>query len=292
MSTYSKLDKLYKASKTISFSSQSKFIIMSDCHRGTGTFTDQFLPNRPLFLAALQYYYDEGFTYIELGDGDELWQNSSYLDIIETYSDCYSQMARFYQEDRFYMLYGNHDKIKMTYNLARKRDFIRKPYTTIPLLPNITVYESLLLRDEMHGYQVFLVHGHQGDLMNDQLWLFTKGLVRYIWKPLELIGFHDPTSATGPKQKHKVEQKLSNWVQNKPVIVIAGHTHRYQFARPGSPLYFNDGSCVGPGYISGIEMKDGKLQLVRWSITPRSDRTLFIGRQIIDGPVLLSKYFE
>jgi hypothetical protein len=52
-----------------------KIVLFSDCHRGTGTAADSFLPNKSLYMAALSYYWDHGFTYVELGDGDELWEN-------------------------------------------------------------------------------------------------------------------------------------------------------------------------------------------------------------------------
>lgn len=75
MSTYKSLSKVYNKSKIIPYNNQSKFVIMSDCHRGAGNLGDNFLKNQHLFFAALKNYYEKGFTYIELGDGDELWEN-------------------------------------------------------------------------------------------------------------------------------------------------------------------------------------------------------------------------
>ena len=68
-----RLSSVYNAAQVIPFDKSSKFIIMSDCHRGQGNTGNNFLPNQTLHLAALDYYYKRGFTYIELGDGDELW---------------------------------------------------------------------------------------------------------------------------------------------------------------------------------------------------------------------------
>jgi hypothetical protein len=31
-----------------------------------------------LYLQSLEYYLDEGFTYIEAGDGDELWRDYDF----------------------------------------------------------------------------------------------------------------------------------------------------------------------------------------------------------------------
>ena len=64
----------------------SKLVLFSDCHRGSGTSNDNFLKNKQLYMAALSYYYKKGFTYIELGDGDELWENRNFQQIQEIHS--------------------------------------------------------------------------------------------------------------------------------------------------------------------------------------------------------------
>ncbi|MBA4397330.1 MAG: hypothetical protein C0394_08110 [Syntrophus sp. (in: bacteria)] len=49
-----------------------KLIVMSDMHRGDGTGADDFAQNSLIYRCALQYYLENGFTYIELGDAEEL----------------------------------------------------------------------------------------------------------------------------------------------------------------------------------------------------------------------------
>lgn len=90
-----KLNRILSTADSIPFNAQSKIIIMSDCHRGQGNNGDNFLPNQLLFFGALEYYYDNGFTYIELGDGDELWENRKIKPIIEAHSDAYWMMSQF-----------------------------------------------------------------------------------------------------------------------------------------------------------------------------------------------------
>lgn len=53
----------------------SRYINISDCHRGEGGANDNFSKNQHLYMAALNYYIAHGFTYFELGDGEELWEN-------------------------------------------------------------------------------------------------------------------------------------------------------------------------------------------------------------------------
>ena len=54
-----------------------------------------FLKSKPI-LSALNYY--KGFTYIEVGDGDELWENRSFSAIVETYRDIFLLLAKYYKE--------------------------------------------------------------------------------------------------------------------------------------------------------------------------------------------------
>lgn len=107
-----RLEQAHAKAEVIPFDETSRFIIMSDCHRGQGNAGDNFLPNQNLFFGALEYYYKKGFSYIELGDGDELWENRSLRTIIEEHSDAFWMMKRFYDDNRLYMRYGNHDMVK------------------------------------------------------------------------------------------------------------------------------------------------------------------------------------
>jgi len=58
--------------KRLSLSSDSRLIIMSDMHRGDGTGSDDFAHNSLIYKCALDYYLENGFTYIELGDAEEM----------------------------------------------------------------------------------------------------------------------------------------------------------------------------------------------------------------------------
>ncbi|MCL2487728.1 MAG: serine/threonine protein phosphatase, partial [Oscillospiraceae bacterium] len=75
MSVNHKLDKLFAASERVEFDDRTCIVLMSDIHRGDGSWADDFAVNSTLYSGALTQYYQDGFTYIELGDGDELWKN-------------------------------------------------------------------------------------------------------------------------------------------------------------------------------------------------------------------------
>src|SRR5690625_4452072 len=104
MNTMKRINKVYNSSEEIYFDDNTKFIFMSDCHRGDGNWTDNFSKNQNIFFSALSYYYKKNYTYIELGDGDELWEVPKYYDIIQEHSDIFWLMSQFYKENRLYLI--------------------------------------------------------------------------------------------------------------------------------------------------------------------------------------------
>jgi UDP-2,3-diacylglucosamine pyrophosphatase LpxH len=269
---------------------------MSDCHRGNGSWGDNFSNNQNLYFAALYYYYENGYTYIEIGDGDELWENRSMKDIIAAHSDAFWLMSLLYKNCRLYMMYGNHDIIKKDARYTQTRChafYCDSMNAEIELFPGIEITEGLILKYRNTKNQIFLTHGHQADFLNDSLWKLSRFLVRYLWRPLELIGIKDPTSAAkNNERKNAVERKLMEWAQKHNQFMICGHTHRPVFPKAGEILYFNDGSCVHPRCITGIEIRNGTIALVKWAVMTKPDRTLFVGREVLEGPVALMDYFD
>ena len=75
-------------------------------------------------------------------------------------------------------------------------------------------------------------------------------------------------------------------------ILIAGHTHRPVFSQPGEGSYFNTGSCVHPRCITGIEIENNHITLIKWSVRSGRDRYLSVEREILEGPVPISDYFK
>ena len=289
-----RLDKAYENAPCIPIHSRSRIVFMSDCHRGVGNWGDNFQPNQNLFFAALQYYYRRKFTYIELGDGDELWENRRLKEIIQTHSNQFWLMSEFYREKHFYMIYGNHDRKKESERFFGKvcnAYYCETEGKEKELFPGMKVQEAIRLKDNCNGQEIFLVHGHQGDLWNDVLWKISRFLVRYVWRRLELAGCNDPTStAKNYSKREKTEKRLASWAQEHHRILIAGHTHRPVFPKPGEGCYFNDGSCVHPRCITAIELENGALSLVKWSMEVREDNVVYIGRRVLEGPVFLKEY--
>lgn len=295
MSAFKHLTNVYNAADELLIDHNTKIVLFSDCHRGEGNWGDNFFNNQNLYFAALNHYYDNGYIYIELGDGDELWENRSMEDIKYTYSHIFWLLSKFYAENRFHMLYGNHDIVKKDKAFSKEYydyfyDESLKKYT--PLFPGIKIKEGLILRFRDSSNKIFLTHGHQVDFLNYNIWRIARLLVRYLWRPFELVGIRNPTSpAKSYDKKVKVELKLMNWTIEQNQMLIAGHTHRPVFPKPGEPLYFNDGSCVHPRCITAIEIENAAISLVKWTIKVRKDRSLYVERLVLEGPSPLNTYF-
>ena len=296
MNHFKRISKVFKEAYEISFDNESRIVLMSDCHKGTGDWSDTFLKNQNIYFSALMNYYENGYTYIELGDGDELWENKRMNDILEIHNNVFWILNELYCSGRFHMIYGNHDMIKKEQKFIKKclcKCLNREGVRYEPLFKDFCVHEGIILKYNNSEKKIFLLHGHQGDLLNDSLWKLSRFLVRYLWKPLENFGVKDPTrGAKSYKEKNKVDKRLSEWAVRENVIVIAGHTHRPMFPDVGEVPYFNDGSCVHPRCITAIEILDGYILLVKWSIKTDKDGMLYIGRDILEGPTDINEYFN
>jgi UDP-2,3-diacylglucosamine pyrophosphatase LpxH len=297
MSSQNRLTRAYKNALRIPFSNQDKFILLSDCHRGDASFADDFASNRNIYFHALNHYYNQNFTYIELGDGDELWENTFFKDIFEANKNVYMLLQKFFNQNRLQMIYGNHDFIYKNPNTVKKllsEYFDPKTGTKLPLFPDIKYHEAIVLVHTESQQELFLTHGHQADFMNYVGWKFNRFLVKALWKPLQVWGIKDPTSpAKNYIELIKVERRIKKWIaDNKNKITITGHTHRPRFPKPEDnvPNYFNDGSCVHPRSITGIEIENGTIALIKWFIDTKSDGTLQIVKEYLETPQKLEDY--
>tara|TARA_R110002049_G_scaffold37208_1_gene117451 strand:+ start:19727 stop:20629 length:903 start_codon:yes stop_codon:yes gene_type:complete len=294
-SSKKRLDKAYKNAKTIDFDDDSKFIFFSDCHRGDNSFADDFANNRNIYYHALKHYYAEGFQYCEIGDGDELWENISLLPILEAHKNVYMLMKLFYEEGRLHNIWGNHDMVYRNPEYVKKNLFTyfdKKVGEDVPLFPGIQYHEGIILKHCLTEQKLFLTHGHQADWWNYLFWKWSRFMVRVLWKPLNVMGIADPTSpAKNYSELIKVERRTKKWIiENNNLITIVGHTHRPRFPEPGDIAFFNDGSCVHPRCITGLEIENGEISLIKWQIDTNDDGMLQIVRVLLEGPRKLIDY--
>ena len=288
MSFTGRMERTFQDARCLPLNRCTRYIVFSDCHRGVGNANDNFLKNEFLYLAAMGHYNRECFTCLELGDGDELWENRSLDRIKEAHQESFEMLARFYEAGRLYLVYGNHDMVK------KDPAFLEKNFQTCfcdqdlcerPLCPGVRFYPGIILRDSENKQDIYLTHGHQADLLNSTFWRLSRFLVRYVWRPLEALGIPDPTSAAkNNTRKKQSEKRLSQWAALRGLYLVTGHTHHPMIKASG---YFNTGSCIHPSGITGIEIRGRCLTLVKWSVAARPDLSLYARREVLGEPVYL-----
>lgn len=198
-----------------------RYIIFSDHHKGARNKADDFLPCEHTYLAALDYYLTEGYTLIILGDAEELWEEKA-RDVTAAYQNIFLSEARFYKENRYIRVYGNHDDLWRYPNQVKKH--------LDPFFPGIQVQDGILFEYNGHdGFsgELFLTHGHQGTLDSDVLAWFSR-----IWLPFyrefqNLTGLGKTTPAKDACLRADHDTKMYRWTRTQPgKLLIVGHTHR------------------------------------------------------------------
>ncbi|RYZ99795.1 MAG: metallophosphoesterase [Sphingobacteriaceae bacterium] len=283
---------------------EAKFIILSDQHKGARDDSDIFALAENNYLAALDHYEQEQFTYINLGDSEELWENL-FVTIDRHNKATFEKEAKFLKRKAFIKVFGNHD-------LYWDND----PLAALSILQvygeSIKVYEGIILQTVVDNkpLSIFMTHGHQGDLQSDGNW-FSKWFVSNIWAPLQSylqINLNTPAFNDVLKTDHN--RIMYEWISKKEnMLLITGHTHQPVFASftqleklydsllkakaandlPAMeklqqqinerhyqgdtipdfnayvPTYFNTGCCCfNDGDITGIEITEGCIRLIKW----------------------------
>ncbi|WP_231425243.1 MULTISPECIES: metallophosphoesterase [Pedobacter] len=202
-----------------------KFIILSDQHKGARDYADDFSLAEQNYLAALAHYHTENYHYINLGDSEELWENLMES-VIKHNQDTFDAEKAFIQTDSFTKVFGNHDLYWDNDPLAGfnlNRIYGKK----------ISVYEGVILRVPINGklLNIFLTHGHQGDLQSDGNW-FSKWFVSTVWAPLQsFLRINPNTPAYDNQLKTEHNSMMYSWqMQQKNTALITGHTHQPVFA--------------------------------------------------------------
>ena len=260
-----------------------KLIVMSDMHRGDGSGADDFAQNSLIYRYALEYYLENDFTYIELGDAEELWENENFDQIYITHTPVYDLLAKFHdpnpEKTRYIKAWGNHDLYWKDH-----QDIYQA------LFPGMQICEAVLLNNA-----ILMIHGHQADPMcSGPVAALSQFFVNHIWADLQRGGVKDPTrAATNSGLCNEVDERLHRWATNNDrgiTAIIAGHTHRAVFENLSltemrlqelrfkdkisadlharrDPRYYNTGSCVHPMSITGLEISfDDQIQsnLIEW----------------------------
>lgn len=199
-------------------------IIFSDLHKGTRDGADDFTICEPNYLAALDYYQQRKYYYINLGDSEELWENI-LPNVIKYNKTNFEKEAAFAARNAFVKLYGNHDLYWGNDPLAPS--FLKSIYGK-----PVKAQAGVVLRAELpYGHlDFFCTHGHQGDAQSDGN-AFSKWFVSYIWGPLQAlleINTNSPSSNDSLKTLHN--EYMYEWsAAQKDLVLVTGHTHQPVF---------------------------------------------------------------
>ena len=202
-----------------------RFIVFSDQHKGAKNGADDFMLCEPNYLAALDYYHQNNFSLLVLGDGEELWENTLAA-VLKHQQPSFDRYKNFIAARRFYKTIGNHD-------LDWKNDPITITQIKKIFDSAITIYDGVLLQTIINDkpLSIFCTHGHQGDKASDGNW-FSKFFVSKVWAPVQALVKINPNTPAYDSQLKTLHNRLmyewSNGRQN--TLLITGHTHQPVFA--------------------------------------------------------------
>lgn len=294
MFTKQRLNGAYEDAEVMYFDENTKYVFFSDHHRGDGSLSDEFTRNRNIFQHAIDYYYQNDYVYVEAGDGDELWEYPDYKHIKNAHPEVFATIKRFFDEDRFIMMYGNHNIY------LKNQDYVEKHYYTnydeytdtfFDFLKGLKPIEALVLKNQRTEQEIFVIHGHQGDAPNDQFWFLTMLSLKYFWRFLHAFGIRNPSSPVkNIHRRHKIEKNYSKWIAENKKMLVCGHTHRFKYPKQDQLPYFNIGCCVYPTIITALELNGEEIQLVRWKIKGNAEGVLNIVREVMRGPQNVAEF--
>ncbi len=199
-------------------------IIFSDQHKGVRNGADDFAASADNYKAALDYYHQNNFFYVNLGDSEELWENTVFS-VIKHNADIFEKEKLFVDSNTYCKIIGNHDLYWKNDPFAQIQ--IKKIYGKA-----IEIFEGIVLRVQLKekSIDIFCTHGHQGDSQSDGNW-FSKWFVSYIWGPLQAIfDINTNSPSTNDEKKTLHNQMMYEWsIAQKDIILITGHTHQPVF---------------------------------------------------------------
>lgn len=285
---------------------KDRFILFSDQHKGARNGADDFILSEHNYLTALDYYLQNNYHYVTLGDCEEFWENPLFK-VLKHQKPSFERYQKFISRNRFYKVIGNHD-------LDWRIDLLAISQIKPTFGTHISIYDGILLQTEIQGQKlkILCTHGHQGDKASDGNW-FSKIFVAKIWAPLQAwLKINPNTPAYDTQLKTLHNHLMYEWSAGQQnLLVVTGHTHqpvfeslthierlyrqllhakaagdeklieetkaeirkrKFEYTHVSEdylnmkPYYFNAGCCCyNDGDISGIEISDGYIRLVKWS---------------------------
>ena len=263
--------KTFKESPLKEINDNSKIVIFSDQHRGSGDHTDDFKKeNEITYLKALDYYSEEKAFIILNGDIEEL-AKYELMDCLNAHPKTYSTERDIFLKGNLLKLDGNHEGY-----LQGKSSKELNLY-----FPGIVIHPGVKLKYKDRGY-IFIFRGHQGGTNDGYFRILNNWFIRNIWLPIQkTFKIKRPTPATDITLNTEAEQTLYNTAELIPhTLTVAGHTHNFFAAsempvtitrvppfpvEKRKPCYFNSGCGIYEnGKVTCVEIFEGKIESVVW----------------------------
>lgn len=292
-----------------------RLILFSDLHKGQRDDADDFQQCEPTYLVALAHYWQEGFELGLVGDVEELWECWPGP-VIRAYNGVLTQEQRFAEASgpsRYLRFVGNHDDL--WYNQSQVQRHLGTYLAGRPVMEGLRI---LVHQHGQPLGELFMVHGHQGTLDSDRFARISALAVRFIWRPIQrLLNVKTSTPSNNFELRQEHELAMYRYAESRPgLVLMAGHTHHpvweglgleqalaeaeaegaappvdptwlsEQIAGaatlPGrKPCYFNTGCCsFSDGSLTGIELADGEVRLVRWQNPAAPARTVLFASDL------------
>jgi hypothetical protein len=282
---------------------KDKFIILSDQHKGARDGADIFALAEKNYLTALEHYNKELFFYINLGDSEELWENL-FITVKRHNKATFELEKKFIARKAFVKTFGNHDLywdndplagIGLQEIYGQKipiyEGIILKPSDKKPLEIYMTHGHQGDLQSDGNWFSKWFVsdiwaplqsylHINPNTPANNNELKTAHNQMMYQWsstkKDMLLITghTHQPVFKSFTHLE-KLYQELDTAKKNNDTGAIAGL--KKQIANRENKgdkvpdftgyldTYFNSGCCCfDDGDITGIEVADGCIRLVKW----------------------------
>jgi len=248
----------------------TRIIVLSDQHRGAKNGADDFMKAEENYLKAIEYYFQNKFLFISLGDNEELWENT-LAQVKKHNTITFESEKRFILQHRLFKVFGNHDlywdnsplasqqlksiygeKLKVFEGIVIEKDNPNinrhtKKKKDLFSFPKATSIDDDTLPIAKCPLTIFLTHGHQGDASSDGNW-FSKFFVANIWAPLQsYLRINPNTPAYDEDTKTLHNLIMYEWsAKYKNLALITGHTHQPVFESLTHPerLYRQLGEAI------------------------------------------------
>lgn len=293
-----------------------RFIILSDQHKGARDGMDVFARAEKNYLAALDHYNREQFFYINLGDSEELWENlfltvkkhnKATFEKEKLFLDRNAFMKIFGNHDLYWgndplapislmQVYGQ--AVKVYEGIVLQATVNQKPlaiYMTHghqgDLQSDGNWFSKWFVSDIWGPLQAYLRINPNTPANNNQL-KTAHNSIMYEWSSkreglLLITGHtHQPVfrslthleklysdldaarKANNPELMHDLQRQIGKQYAKGEIIP--------DFAAY-KPNYFNSGCCCfDDGDITGIEISDGHIRLIKWEYIRHGESTRIV----------------